>query len=363
VVGLAVAALPVAVATTFVLEVMRLRHQPGRYVLTSWFGAAVSVVLVLSFVAIFDWGLEGFYLAGIVSALPTLGVALALSRVPMRFVFDLTRLRAMLAFSLPLVPVGLTIWLTQYADRYFVLHFASLQELGQYAIGGRLANVLLFAMGAFAFAWSPFALELMGRDAAQERLARARAFTYVAVGGCFAAVCLSVFSREFLRTVTDPSFEGAYKVVGILCLGAVAAGLSAVLGTAITIARKTRYFARYAVYGAALNLSLNFILVPPFGMVGAAIAAATTYAAIAGLYYVRGQRLDPAPYAPRRVLGIVLVAIVLIAAGSSFTLDPVWVSVLAKIPFALAFAVAAWLFGWLDAEARTFLRLPAPAFR
>jgi O-antigen/teichoic acid export membrane protein len=363
IVALAVAALPISIATTFVLEVMRLRHQPGRYVLTSWFGAALSVTLILTFVAGFDGGLEGFYLAGIVSALPTLAVALALTRMPIRGVVKPARLRSMLVFALPLVPVALTTWLTQYADRYFVLHFASLRELGHYAIGGRLANVLLFALGAFAFAWSPFALELMARDPERERAARARALVYVAIAAGFGAICLSVYSREFLRTVTDPAFEDAYKVVGILCLGAVAAGLSAVLGTGITIARKTGYFARYAFYAAALNLTLNVLLVPPLGMVGAAIAAASTYTMLAVVYYRRAQLLDPAPFAPRRVLAIVLVAAALIAVGSSFTLDPVWMSVLAKLPLVALFPLTAWLLGWLDPEARAVLRLPAPALR
>jgi O-antigen/teichoic acid export membrane protein len=279
--------------------------------------------------------------------------------MPIRGVVKPARLRAMLAFALPLVPVAVTTWLTQYADRYFVLHFASLRELGHYAIGGRLANVLLFAMGAFAFAWSPFALELMGRDPARERVARARALVYVAIAACFGAICLSVYSREFLRTVTDPAFEDAYKVVGILCLGAVAAGLSAVLGTGITIARKTRYFARYAFYAAGLNIALNLMLVPPLGMVGAAIAAASTYTMVAFVYHHRAQLLDPAPFAPRRVLAIVTVAAAIIAVGSAFTIDPVWLSVLVKLPLVVAFLFAVWLFGWLDAEARAVLRLPA----
>jgi O-antigen/teichoic acid export membrane protein len=321
------------------------------------------VTLILVFVAGFDWGLEGFYLAGIVSALPTLAVALGMSRVPIRGVVSLGRVRSMLAFALPLVPVALTTWLTQFADRYFVLHFASLRELGHYAIGGRLANVLLFAVGAFAFAWSPFALELMARDPEREHVARARALVYVAIGACFGAVCLSVYAREFLRTVTDPAFEDSYKVVGILCLGAVAAGLSAVLGTGITIARKTGYFARYAAYGAALNIALNLLLVPPFGMIGAAISAAATYGMIAVVYYRRAQMLDAAPFTPRQVLAIVLVAAAVIAVGSPFTLDPVWASVLVKLPLVAVFPLAAWLLGWLDSEARAALHLPAPAFR
>ena len=75
VIALAVAAFPLAVASTLLLEVLRLRQQPGRYVLLSWFGAVLSVALILYLVAVADRGLEGFYAAGVISAVPTLVAA------------------------------------------------------------------------------------------------------------------------------------------------------------------------------------------------------------------------------------------------------------------------------------------------
>jgi O-antigen/teichoic acid export membrane protein len=54
--------------------------------------------------------------------------------------------------------------------------------------------------------------------------------------------------------------------------------------TAISLARQTKYFAYYAVYTSALNIALNFLLIPPFGMVGAAAATFVTYAVLAVLY-------------------------------------------------------------------------------
>ena len=76
------------------------------------------------------------------------------------------------------------------------------------------------AVIAFGIAWAPFILDLHSRERGRhERVVRARAFTRSASGSVSGGL-LSVWSREFFRTVTDPAFEDAYKV-GRAPLGAV----------------------------------------------------------------------------------------------------------------------------------------------
>ena len=355
---LAVIALPVAVATTFFLEVMRLRLQAVRYVLVSWFGALLSVALILYLVAIDDRGLEGFYLAGVISAVPTFLVAAAVARGAVRRTIDWPALRTMLLYALPLIPVAASNWIIQFVDRLFVLHFSSLHELGLYALGVRFSNVLLLVVTAFAFAWSPFILDLYSREPDQEPVVRARALTYVALATAFGAVCLSVYAREFFRTITDPAFEDAYQIVGILCAGIFALGLNAVTITGITIARRTRYFAEYAAYAAALNIALNFALIPTFGIVGAAIATSLTFIFQACLYYWRAQRLHPAPFDLRRIGVIASFAALLIVVGSFVNLEPLWLSALVKLPLVLALPALAWVRGWIPPSSLSFLRRP-----
>ena len=363
VIALAILALPVGVATTFFLEVMRLRQQPTRYVLVSWFGAGVSVALILYLVAVEDRGLEGFYLAGVLGAIPTLLVAYVVARGAIALAVQWRALRTMLTFALPLIPVAATAWVLQFADRLFVLHFADLHDLGIYALGVRLSNVLLLGISAFAFAWTPFILELFSRDREQERQIRVRALTNVAFAAALGAVCVSVYAREFFVTITDPSFADAYKLVGVLSAGLYALALNVVTMTGITIARRTRFFAQYAVYAAVLNIALNFLLIPSLGIMGAAVATSVTYLALSVLYYRRAQALEPVPFDGRRVLEFATLAGVVIVVGTFVIIDPLWVSVLVKIPIVLAFPLVAWALGWLDPGAARLLHLPPAGLR
>jgi O-antigen/teichoic acid export membrane protein len=346
-IALALLIVPLTIATTYLQDVLRLFQQPGRYVLVSVLLSGLTIAFVLWFVVVEDRGLLGIYLGGLLAAPVPLVVAWLLVRRMVALEFSRSDARVMLAYALPLLPVAAATWITQLADRFFLLHFTSTAEVGLFGVGNRLANVLMLAVIAFGVAWSPFALDLYSRDRDRERGVRARAFAAVGITLGFGAVVLGVWAREFFRIVTDPAFEDAYKVVGLLLGSVVAFGLCGVTMTAITITRQTKYFAYYAAYTTALSLALNFILIPPFGMVGAAVASFATFSALAVLYFVRAQRLDPAPFPLRPVLVALAVAAALIAIGSAVRLESVALSVLAKLPLVLVYPLVVWRLGWL----------------
>jgi O-antigen/teichoic acid export membrane protein len=359
-IALALAAIPLVLATTYFQDVLRLLQQPARYVLISFLLTGLTVAFVLWLVLVRDMGIEAIFLGALLAAPLPLVVAWWFVRGTLGFAFSIPELRVMLAYALPLLPVAAATWVMQFADRFFVLHYTTTTEVGLYGVGVRLSNVLMFAVIAFGVAWAPFILDLHSRDAAVERVVRARAFAAVGIGLGFGAVCLGVWSREFFRTITDPSFEDAYKVVGLLLGSVVALGLNGVTMTGISITRQTKYFAYYAGYTSVLNIGLNFLLIPPFGMVGAAAATFATYAVLAWLYYARAQSLDAAPFDLRSVLGALALAAVLIAAGSSFSLDSIVLSSLAKLPLVLVYPVVVWKLGWFRLSGPLF-RLPARA--
>lgn len=356
-IALALVALPLTIAVTYLQDLLRLLQRPGLYVVVSFLLAGSTVAFVLWFVVVEDAGLRGVYLGGLAAAPAPLVASWWLVRRTLALTFDFSELRVMLAYALPLIPVGAATWLMQFADRFFLLHYASVADVGLYGVGVRLANVLMLAVIAFATAWSPFVFDLYSRDPDRERAVRARAFAAVGIGLGFGAVCLGVWAREFLRVVTDPAFEDGYKVVGLTLGAIVALGLNGVTMTAISLSRRTVYFALYTAYTTCVNLALNFALIPRFGTVGAAAASFVTAWTLAGLYYLRAQRLDRAPFAVAPVLALLAFAGLLIAIGSLVRLDDVALSALVKLPLVAAYALVAWRLSGLvrrggDAAAR-----------
>src|SRR5688500_5554301 len=194
---IAVVTIPITMLTNFCQEILRLWHQPLRYSLLALLSGIATATLAVSLVALAGWGLSGLYFGFFLGALLTLVVGGWLVRDAIALTFDWRELRIMLAYGLPLLPVAASTWALALADRFFLLRYVSDEALGLYGLGVRLSNLVLLGVTAVGIAWSPFALELHGRDLEQERLVRSQALTYVTIGLAFIAICVSVFAREF----------------------------------------------------------------------------------------------------------------------------------------------------------------------
>jgi O-antigen/teichoic acid export membrane protein len=347
---------PISILTNFFQEILRLGRQPIRYSIVSLMVAISGIGLALYFVIVQKWGLLGNYTGLLLGSFAGIALGLGFAHSAIRLTFDWRQLRVMLAYSLPFLPVAAFTWIMQSIDRFFLLHYAPLSQVGLYGLGVRLSNLLLLGVNAFGLAWSPFILSLYIHDPAQEKLVRARALTYVTLLLSFAAVCISIFAREFFLTITSRSFEDAYKVVGLLSGSIVAIGISSVTMTGISLSRRTTYFAQYTFLTAVLNIGLNFLLIPSLGMVGAAVATLLSYLSLGLLYYRRAQILDPAPYNGRYLSIIIGTAAVFITLGTVIKPDSIWLSIGMKIPLVVMFPLLMWHFDIIDSQMQGLLR-------
>lgn len=216
----------------------------------------------------------------------------------------------MLAYGLPLVPMALAIWALTLIDRLLLGWLSDLSEVGQYAVANRISGVLFLLVTGFALAFGPYVLSIYSEDPDLEKVVRGKVLTYVTIGLSLGALCLTLFAREVLLVVA-PGFGQAYKAVGPLTLGILAFGISSVVVAGISISRRTIYLALLAAIGVVVNVGLNLALIPPFGMLGSAVATAVAYASLTFLHYRVAQRLYPTPYEPRNVLIVVALAMAL----------------------------------------------------
>jgi len=106
--------------------------------------------------------------------------------------------------------------------------------------------------------------------------------------------------------------------------------------------RKTVHLSALAIGAAILNVVLNFALIPPFGIVGAGLATAAGYGALALSYYWLAQRLYPTPYEPRKVVTMLATATLLGLLGL-VPFEPVGLSVAVKLAALAVFVGVSWL--------------------
>jgi O-antigen/teichoic acid export membrane protein len=345
---------PVATLAAYMREVMRLRLRPWRYVVSAMIGAVGTAVAGIVAVLSFNAGVSGVLLAILIgSGLSALfGVAIVGRDIVGRFSWS--ELRRMVHYGAPLVPAAAAMWGLTFLDRVMLSQLGSFSETGEYAVGSRYATVLMFAVTTFMTAYVPFVLALWQDDAEAERQVRGRVLTYTTLALVTGGLVLSLFARE-LTTVIAPGYDRAYQIVGVLSTGVAVYGVASVAAAGISLSRQTKYVGIYTVVAVALNVALNLLLIPAWGMVGAAVSTAAAYCLLAVLYYWKAQQLYPTPYMLRRVVTILLVGCPLMGVGA-ISMHPLALAIAVKLFTLALFGLAVWRFRLIDEdEFRAFL--------
>jgi O-antigen/teichoic acid export membrane protein len=307
-VAVVAATIPALTLATYLREIMRLGFRTGHYLVSATLTAVLTGALGVFAVLVLDLDVEGVFLGTLVAAVAAAAYGALAIRSDLAGQFSRRELRALVAFGLPLVPAAVSAWALLLVDRLILRRLEDLDAVGQYAIASRLSGVLVLGMTAFVLALGPYLLSVYSERPDQEKLVRGRTLTYLAFSLGFGALVLTLFADE-LTQLFAPDYDEAPGAVGPLAFGAIAYGAAAVLLTGIGLAKRTIYVAGLSTIAAAANIALNLALIPPFGIVGAALASAGGYAVLAGLYYWAAQRVYPTPFEPRKVLTIVALAI------------------------------------------------------
>jgi O-antigen/teichoic acid export membrane protein len=282
--------------------------------------------------------------------------------------FSPVELRRMFHYGAPLIPAAAAMWGLTFLDRVMLSQLGSFSDTGEYAVGSRYATLLMFGITTFMTAYGPFLLSLWQEDVETERQVRARVLTYMTLALVAGGLVFSLFAKE-ITTVIAPGYDKAYLVVGVLAAGVAFYSVASIAASGISLARQTKYVGAYTVVAAALNIGLNFLLIPSWGMLGAATATAAAYGLLAILYYRKAQQLYPTPYLLKRVLTALLVGCPLMAVGA-ISIRPLSLAIAVKLATIGLFAVAVWWRKLIDEdELRAFielirqlrLRRPAPS--
>jgi O-antigen/teichoic acid export membrane protein len=248
----------------------RLLMQPKRYITITILQSLLAPVLIIFFVIYVGLGIFG-YLLGYSLAILLLCVFsyiqlhqyLALEYSP-----DL--MKKVLLFGIPLMPTTISIWIINFSDRFFLIQFAGLAAVGLFAIGSKISLSIGLITSAFRLSWTPYAQSIVNHSDAKHFFQMV-SLAYI-VGLSFVILILTGLSKIVLQVFTTPEYYDGYVVIGILAYSAVFYGFYTISSLGTWFAEKTAYVTVAIVLSAICNIILNFLLIPVYGILGAAIA-------------------------------------------------------------------------------------------
>ena len=281
------------------------------------FRALASVVLVFFFV-LFGWGLPGVIAAYTVVEAVIFSASMFVIFSEIGFqVPRFLNLKAYLSFGLPLVPSNLTSWIVDSSDRYVISILLGAVYVAYYSPAYTLGNAVVLFTAPFGFILPA----VLSKYYDENRITRVTtvldySLKYFLMSAAPFAIVASLFSRQILTLLSTTEIaQNGYLVTPYVAFSALVFGVSSIVSNMMVLKKRTDINAATWIIAALLNVGVNILLVPYFGIVGAAIGTVFAYlfASTVFVYYtLRSSKIRLDYVMSARIMGAAFVAGILL---------------------------------------------------
>lgn len=321
---------------------LRIKERSLVFIGISTLRLLLTLSLNILFIVKYGMGPTGVLLGGAIS---TASVSLVLIPYFLRQVgggFSPALAWPMFKYGFPLIGNWVGLFAVHYGNRFVLQHLASLNDVGIYSLAykfGMIPNMVI--LNPFWMIWSPKQFEVAKEPNAGEIFASV--FTYFALIQIFFILCLSATVADLIRIATDPAFHDAGRLVPILLASYFFFGAHSFTQFGLLYRKRTKILGVLTLALGSLNVGLNWLLVPRYGLWGSTcITLATLFLLFASVTYL-SHRQYPIRYETGRLAKLALTAVALFGAAYAIHIPNVYASLAAKAAVALMFPFALYL--------------------
>ncbi len=211
-----------------------------------------------------------------------------------RPVFSAAVLRESLHFGLPRLPHAFAQQVMSVGDRFILTRFRPLTEIGIYSIGVSFGLTIKLFLSAFEYAWAPFYYATSREPDAPRIFAGITTYGFAVL--CLLAAGLSAVGGDLLALMARPDYAAAEPIIAWTAIGVLLQGAYLLTSIGLNITKQTRYYPVATIAAASVNVGLNYVLIPRFGIIGAAWANGAAYGVQAAIAFTFSQHFYPVPY-------------------------------------------------------------------
>jgi len=194
-----------------------------------------------------------------------------------------------LSFGFPTIADGISYWVITSSDRYLIGLFLGIIFVGYYVPAYSIGYILSIFIFPLSFVLSVILPKLFDEDNMQEVKKylqySLKYFLAIIIPATFG---ISILSKELLIIFSTKEIaSNAYFVVPFVASSIAVYGATYFFSQILILAKKTKIIASVWTAVAFLNLVLNIIFIPVFGILGAAITTFLAYlSAFLLMYYL-----------------------------------------------------------------------------
>jgi O-antigen/teichoic acid export membrane protein len=260
---------------------LRGREKLGDYAVSNIIHAIAIALLNIVFLLHLKKGIAGYFTAYIIANCVTIVYALVRGdsfNTIKNFKLDRKLMLKMAKYSVILIPNSLMWWIMNSSDRLMVTAMIGNDANGIYAIAYKVPTLLSTLSIIFNQAWAYSAIkEEKSSDKEDYHNQMYDKMTIIVI---IITAGLLMIIKPFLNIYVSDAYYEAWKYTPYIMVGFLFMTMGTFLSTPYTVNKDSFGFLFSGIFGALINIVLNFTFIPLFGVTGAAIATCIGYFSI-----------------------------------------------------------------------------------
>jgi O-antigen/teichoic acid export membrane protein len=267
------------------------------------------------------------------------------------------------SYGLPLVAASSASLILDYGDRFVIERVLNLDAVATYAVPYDLTqNVATAVFGPVSLAVVPILLRLWAQEGPEAtiRLLSQIASYLIALAIPFAVLVL-LMNQDLIVLLASSKYANSAALTPYLLPGVFAGELNFLFVLGLMVEKSTVTLALMTVAASVLNVGLNLLFVPRWGLPGAAIATTISYGLLVGGTYLKSRSVLPLRLQygliAKSVLATAIMAILVRALEPVSVSSPLVMSIAVRgVVGASVIAICLWV---LDPQTRALIGLRA----
>lgn len=236
------------------------------------------LIFNILFISVLDLGITGYMLgytlANIISSLLLIVRLKGLSKVRLSLIKSST-VKQMLRFSIPLIPNSICWWLSSFASRLMITFYIGESANGLFAAAYKIPSLLSVIVTIFFQAWQISANEEFKKKDIADFYTEIHNYIFALI--ITVSSMLIILCRPITSLFLGKDYHSAWEYMPTLLVAMTFFSFAQFLGSIYSANKKTGMAFITNLIGVIINLSLNFLLIKPLGVIGTAIATAVSY--------------------------------------------------------------------------------------
>ncbi len=262
----------------YCLNFLWLKQQAKLFVISSISRFIISVFFILLLMIQFNMGIYAIGIGEILlGILPLIILAYHLIK-NIEPVLSFSLIKKVMTYGYPLIISGISNNLIQWGDRYLLNLFTSVSTVGIYTFAYNFSAILNFALVVpLKQAVQPLVFKLE-RTPDEQRRFTSRCCTYFFLAAMGVWLPFSLFCEWGIQLMArNDMFYGGWYAVPVLSFCYLLHGLGKFFAWGIAMSKKSWHLSGTVLVAAVANILLNLLLIPIFGLLGAALATLACY--------------------------------------------------------------------------------------